>query len=106
MKVLTPEEFKEKLSSNEKFIVDLYADWCGPCRVLGPIVEKAANKLEEQNSEVKIYKFNIESDKELAMSLGVRSIPTIKAYKDGSEIMTQVGVVQESVILDMASQIL
>lgn len=106
MKVLTPEEFREKLSSNEKFIVDLYADWCGPCRVLGPIVEKAANKLEEQNSEVKIYKFNIESDKDLAMSLGVRSIPTIKAYKDGSEIMTQVGVVQESVILDMASQIL
>jgi thioredoxin 1 len=106
MKVLTPEEFREKLSSNEKFIVDLYADWCGPCRVLGPIVEKAAIKLEEENSEVKIYKFNIETDRELAMSLGVRSIPTIKAYKDGSEFMAHVGVVQESVILEMAKFIL
>ncbi len=106
MKVLTPEEFKEKLSSNEKFIVDLYADWCGPCRVLGPIVEKVAIKLEEENSEVKIYKFNIETDRELAMSLGVRSIPTIKAYKDGSEFMARVGVVQESVILEMAKSIL
>jgi len=106
MKNLTPDELREKLSSNEKFIVDLYADWCGPCRVLGPIVEKAAIKLEEENSEVKIYKFNIESDKDLAMSLGVRSIPTIKAFKNGSEQITQVGVVQESVILDMAKQIL
>ena len=63
--VLTSQELREKMNSGEKFIVDMYADWCGPCRVLGPIVEKYADKLKEEGSEVGVYKFDIESDKEL-----------------------------------------
>jgi thioredoxin 1 len=106
MKTLTTEEFKNKIESKETFIVDMYADWCGPCRVLGPIVERASLKLEQSGSAVNVYKYNIESDKEFALELGVRSIPTIKAFKDGNQVKNTVGVVQESVIIQMAGELL
>jgi thioredoxin 1 len=106
MKILTTEEFKNKLDLKETFIVDMYADWCGPCRVLGPIVERASQKLEESGSSVNVYKYNIEDDKDFAMELGVRSIPTIKSFKNGEQVKNTVGVVQENVIIQMAGELL
>lgn len=106
MQVLTSEELREKINSGEKFIVDMYADWCGPCRILGPIVEQVAQKLQEEGSEVSVYKFDIESDKQIAMELGVRSIPTIKAFKGGEMVETRVGVLQESQLMDFAKSII
>jgi thioredoxin 1 len=106
MQVLTSVELREKINSGEKFIVDMYADWCGPCRILGPIVERVGQKLVEEGSEVSIYKFDIESDKELAVELGVRSIPTIKAFKDGELVETRIGVLQEAQLMDFAKSII
>ena len=106
MKVLTSEELKQKIDSGEKFIVDMYADWCGPCRVLGPIVERVSQKLEEEGHEVKVYKFNIESDKDLAVQLGVRSIPTIKVFDGGKVVDNRVGILQEQQLIDLANSIL
>jgi thioredoxin 1 len=106
MKTLTTEEFKNKLDLKETFIVDMYADWCGPCRVLGPIVERASQKLEDSGSSVNVYKYNIEDDKDFALELGVRSIPTIKAFKNGEQVKNTVGVVQENVIIQMAGELL
>jgi thioredoxin 1 len=103
---LTSEQLREKINSGEKFIVDMYSDWCGPCRVLGPIVEKVSQKLKEEGHEVNIYKFDIESDKQLAVDLGVRSIPTIKAFKNGEVFETRVGILQESQLIEMANTIL
>ena len=94
--VITSQELREKMESGEKFIVDMYAEWCGPCRVLGPIVERYAQKLKEEGSEIGVYKFDIETDKELAMELGVRSIPTIKAISNGEIITTKTGILNES----------
>ena len=106
MKVLTSEELKQKIHSGEKFIVDMYADWCGPCLVLGPIVERVSQKLEEEGHEVKVYKFNIESDKDLAVQLGVRSIPTIKVFYGGKVVDNRVGILQEQQLIDLANSIL
>jgi len=106
MQVLTTEELREKINSGEKFIVDMYADWCGPCRILGPIVERVSQKLQEEGSEVSVYKFDIESDKQIAMELGVRSIPTIKAFKGGELVETKVGVLQESQLMEFAKSII
>lgn len=103
---LTSEQLREKINSGEKFIVDMFAEWCGPCRVLGPIVEKVSQKLKEEGHEVSIYKFDIESDKQLAVDLGVRSIPTIKAFKNGEVFETRVGILQESQLIEMANTIL
>jgi len=106
MKVLTSQELREKILKKESFIVDMYADWCGPCRVLGPIVERVANKFEAENSSVGVYKFDIETDKQLATELNVRSIPTIKAFKDGELVETKVGILQESQLIDLANSVL
>jgi thioredoxin 1 len=103
---LTSEELKQKINSGEKFIVDLYADWCGPCRMIGPIVEKVAKQLEEEGSEVSLYKFDIEQDKEMAVSLGVRSIPAIKGFNGGENVTNKIGVITETQLREMVKEIL
>jgi len=106
MKSLTPTELREKIENGEKFIVDMYADWCGPCRMLGPIVENVSKQLLEAEHEVKIYKFNIEQDKHLSAELGVRSIPTIKAFCCGENVETKVGIMNEQQLNTMANTLL
>jgi thioredoxin 1 len=103
---LTTEELQQKIDSGEKFIVDLYADWCGPCRMIGPIVEKVAKQLEEEGSEVSVYKFDIEQDKEMAVNLGVRSIPAIKGFNGGENVTNKIGVITEAQLLDMVKEVL
>jgi thioredoxin 1 len=99
---LTTEQLKEKLQSNEKFILDLYASWCGPCKVLSPILEKVSSKLKESNSDVSVYKFNIESDSKLVSSLGVRAVPTLKFYSGGQNTRTQTGMMSEQALIEAA----
>jgi thioredoxin 1 len=106
MKILTSQELKEKIESGETFMVDLFAEWCGPCRVMGPIIDKVSQKLEQDNSPVGVYKFDIETDKQTAIDLGVRSIPTIKVFKNGKEEKTMVGVVSEQQLIAVAQELL
>lgn len=100
---LNAQQLKEKLQSNEKFILDLYASWCGPCKVLSPILERVQTQLTENNSDVKVYKFNIDGDRELVSQLGVRSVPTIKFYSGGQNVKTQTGVMTEVALIQEAS---
>jgi thioredoxin 1 len=99
---LTTEQLKEKLQSNEKFILDLYASWCGPCKALSPILERVDSKLKESNSDVKVYKYNIENDSALVASLGVRAVPTIKFFSGGENTKTNVGMMTEVALLESA----
>ena len=99
---LTTEQLKQKLQSNEKFILDLYASWCGPCKVLAPILERVSTKLKESNSYVNVYKFNIENDSELVSSLGVRAVPTLKFYSGGENKRTQTGMMSEQALIEAA----
>lgn len=104
--ILTSEELQNKIDSGEKFIVDLYADWCGPCRMIGPIIEKVSNQLKESGHEVNVYKFDIEQDKEMALKLGVRSIPAIKGFSGGENIVSKIGVITENQLMDMVNEVL
>lgn len=103
---LTSEELQSKIDSGEKFIVDLYADWCGPCRMMGPIIDKVSNQLKEEGHEVSVYKFNIEEDKEMAVKLGVRSIPAIKGFNGGENVTNKVGVLSEAQLMEMVKEVL
>lgn len=100
---LSAEELKDKLNTDEKFILDLYASWCEPCKTLTPILERVEKQLRDNSSEVKVYKFNIDNDMELVKTLGVRAVPTIKFYSGGQNIKTNVGVMSEQVLLSEAS---
>jgi len=103
---ITSKELQEKINSGEKFIVDMYADWCGPCRMMSPILEKVNNKLREEGHEVNLYKLNIEENREMAEKLGVRSIPALKGFNGGENVINKVGLINESQLMELVKQVL
>jgi thioredoxin 1 len=103
---LSSKELQEKIKSEEKFLVDLYADWCGPCKMMKPIIDKLSEEFIKENKEVKLYKFNIEEDKELALRLGVRSIPTLIGFNAGEKKVTKIGLLNEKQIIDLTKEVL
>ena len=85
-KVLDKKGFeKEVINSKDILLVDFYADWCGPCRMLDPIME-------EIGKNNKVYKVNVDDEGELALEYGIMSIPCIIAFKDGKEVNRLVGL--------------
>lgn len=88
-------ELQKKISSGEKIIVEFWAPWCGPCRMMKPGFEKVAKS---NTSDVKMYTMNIDENKEAAVGLGIRSIPTTKIFNSGEVLETIVGVLSEQEI--------
>ena len=97
LKIKSQDFEKEVLQSEKPVLVDFYADWCGPCRMMSPIIDEIA---EEKSGEYKVGKINIDQNQELAMKFNVMSIPTIMIFKDGKPEKTFVGVRSKSEILD------
>ena len=90
---ITAQELKEKIENGEKLIVDFAASWCGPCKMLKPIYEKVSSK---NTTEVQMYTMDVDANRDLAVSLGIRSVPTIKVFNKGSVVDTKVGILQEN----------
>ena len=80
---------KEVLKSKGLVVCDFNADWCGPCRMLRPIIDELA----ETRSEAKFVSINIDNEEELAMKYGVSSIPCLVLFKDGKEVNRSVGLI-------------
>ena len=91
MQELTAEQLREKMESGERFIIDYFATWCGPCKMLSRILETSGDKL-----GVPIYKFDVDSDRTFTMEQNIRSVPTLKLYEAGNSKKTHVGILQES----------
>lgn len=85
---LTNENFNETISSGT-CLVDFWADWCGPCRMVGPVIEALAAKYD---GKAKICKVNVDEEEDLALRFGIMTIPTIMVFKDGKEINKRIGV--------------
>lgn len=94
-KKLTKATFDEARSSDKRVLVDFYADWCGPCRMLSPIVEDLANS----NPEYFVCKVNVDEEPELAKEFGVFSIPTLVVLDGGDEIARSTGARPKAQIL-------
>ncbi len=93
---LTDSNFKETvLDGNQVALVDFWAEWCGPCRMIGPVVEELSHEYE---GKVIIGKVNVDDNPETATQFGIRSIPTILFFKNGQLVDKQVGVVPKSVL--------
>ena len=95
---ITNANFKEEvLDSEKKVLVDFWAPWCGPCRMVGPIVEEIA----AENANIKVAKINIDEQPQLAAQYGVMSIPTLMVFDGGDIADKAVGARNKGFILQM-----
>lgn len=86
---------EEVLKSDKPVIVDFWAEWCGPCHAVAPVLDKIA---EERADEVKLVKVNIDEEQGLAIRYGIQSIPTIVLFKDGEPVAAAVGAQPKSML--------
>ena len=88
----------EVLKSDKPVIVDFWATWCGPCRMLSPIVDEVA----EETTEIKVCKINVDEEPDLAAQFKVMTIPTLIVFKDGQEVKRNVGVISKEEVIKLA----
>ena len=94
--ILSEENFDEELTATDKFvIVDFYATWCGPCAVLGPIIEKIAGELKEK---VVLFKIDVDNFPNTSQKYNIEKIPTVHLFKNGKSINNFVGLMSEALI--------
>jgi thioredoxin 1 len=100
---ITGKELEKKIKNGEKVIVELWATWCGPCKVMKPIFEKVAM---ENYQDVQMYTMDVDQNRDVAVKLGVRSVPTIKVINGGDVVTTKVGVLKEDEIKGLVQELI
>lgn len=88
MQIVTGEELEQMKLHGEKLLVDFFADWCGPCRMLGPRLER----LENEYPDVKFVKVNVDSSQQYSADMGIRSVPTVMFFEGSNKVGTSTGV--------------
>lgn len=97
MKHINLENFEQVIKENKNVLIDFYADWCGPCQMISPILEE----IDKENSELCICKVNVDENGDLAGAFGVQYIPYLVAIKDGKIVHQSSGVKSKEQILDL-----
>lgn len=108
MQEITTQEIKHKIEKGENFILDFYATWCGPCKVMLENLKKVGGLMNESENKwgYEIYKFDIDSDREFVINeLGIRSVPTIKFYKNGEEKYSNRGVMTPNEVFKVMEEL-
>ena len=96
--ILKKEMNFNEIIQGEKVLVDFFATWCGPCKMIAPVISELAEKYE---GKVKVGKVNVDEENELAMKYQIASIPTLVLFKDGEVISTKIGLCSKSEIENM-----
>ena len=93
-------KFNDIINSNDLVLVDFYADWCGPCKMMSPILQEVKTNLKEA---VKIIKVNVDQHQDLASHFMVRGVPTLMLFKKGKMLWRQSGVLSSKDLTDIIS---
>ena len=97
-KVITAENFNEEVVQGAlPVLLDFWAEWCGPCRMVSPIVEE----ISEEREDIKVCKVNVDSEPALAARFSVSSIPALMVFKEGKAVRSEVGAAPKTAILSM-----
>jgi thioredoxin 1 len=94
---ITDSNFEEIIKSETPVLVDFWAEWCGPCKMIGPVVEELAG---EYDGKAVIGKVNVDENPNVSAKFGIRSIPTLLVFKDGEIVDKQIGAVPKQVLAD------
>jgi len=100
---ITDESFKEIIKGDKPIVVDFWAEWCGPCKMVGPVIEELANEYE---GKAIIGKMNVDENDEVAGEYGIRSIPTILFFKNGELKDKQIGATPKKLLEEKLKAIL
>ena len=103
---ITTEELKQKIENGDKLIVDFWAAFCGPCKVMKPTFEKLSEQYRKENSEVQLFTMDVEKNRDFAASLGIRAVPTVKSFSGGKETYSQPGMQMESQIKQLVTNLI
>jgi thioredoxin 1 len=97
VKSVTASDFDTEIKGGEVTIVDFWAEWCGPCKALTPLLDEVAK---EQGGKVKVLKVNVDQENTLAAKYGIQSIPTLFFFKDGQQKSSHVGLLSKKALVD------
>jgi len=100
---ITDSNYKELINSGKPVVIDFWATWCGPCRMVGPIIEELAATYGEQ---AVIGKCDVDNNSDVTTEFGIRNIPTVIFFKDGKQVDKQVGSASKSVFEEKLKAIL
>ncbi len=95
--ILNSENFETQVGKAGVLLVDFYADWCGPCKMLAPLIEEAAR----EHPEISVGKINVDNEPQLAAAFGISSIPTLMVFKDGKAVKKSVGFISKEEIEEL-----
>jgi thioredoxin 1 len=99
---VTDEDFEQTIANSKiPVLVDFWAEWCGPCKLLAPRIEALSLELE---GKIKVVKMDIQNNPDTPSKLGIRSIPTLMLFNDGKVIGTKIGAVDKEVIIEWLEQ--
>lgn len=101
--VITDSNFDELLSADLPLVVDFWAEWCGPCKMIAPVVEELSS---EYSGKVNIGKMDVDDNNEIATRYGIRNIPTILFFKNGQLVDKQVGATQKGALVQKIEALL
>ena len=100
---ITDANFEELVNSGKPMVVDFWAEWCGPCRMVAPIIDELATEYE---GRVNIGKMDVDNNNDVVAQFGVRNIPTVLFFKDGQVVDKQVGAAPKATFVDKINKLL